>query len=167
MLFLLIYLYWCPTRFQYQMMFLLYYRKTKTVTSITDISYSPPPGAPEFTPCSLYSSYCSIFVFCAVFYISQFVLLSVSLWPWYCLSFVSFSLFVILAVFCQFPFGHAIVCRLSVSLWPCYCLSFSASLWPRCCLSFTMYGFWLPLWYLQTFLALLLSCHMSVICFLK
>jgi hypothetical protein len=25
MLFLLIYLYWCPTRFQYQMMFLLYY----------------------------------------------------------------------------------------------------------------------------------------------
>jgi hypothetical protein len=155
MLFLLIYLYWCPTRFQYQMMFLLYYRKTKTVTSITDISYSPPPGAPEFTPYSLYCSYCSIFCFlCSVLYITV-------------CPFISFALTMILSVFCQFSFGHDIVCLLSVSLSPCYCPSFSASLWPWCCLSFTMYGFWLPLWYLQTFLALLLSCHMSVICFLK
>ena len=97
-LFLLIYLYWCTTRFQYQMMFLLYYRKTKTVTSITDISYSPPPGAPEFTPCSLYSSYCSIFCFlCSVLYITV-------------CPFVSFPLAMILCVFCQFFFGHVIVC---------------------------------------------------------
>ena len=29
-------------------------------------------------------------------------------------------------------------------------------LWPLCCLSFMIYGFW-PLWYLQTFLALVLK----------
>jgi hypothetical protein len=59
-------------------------------------------------------------------------LLSVSLWPWYCLSFVSFPLTMILSVFCQFPFGHDIVCLLLVSLWPWYCLSFvSFSLWQK------------------------------------
>jgi hypothetical protein len=51
--------------------------------------------------------------------------LSVSLWPWYCLSFVGFPLAMILVVFCQFPFGHDIVCLLSVQLCPCYCLSFA------------------------------------------
>jgi hypothetical protein len=40
--------------------------------------------------------------------------LSISLWPWYCLSFVSFPLAMILSLFCQFPFGHDIVCLLSV-----------------------------------------------------
>jgi hypothetical protein len=43
---------------------------------------------------------------------------------WYCLSFVSFPLSMILSVFCQFSFGHVIVFLLSVFLWPCYCLSF-------------------------------------------
>jgi hypothetical protein len=63
-------------------------------------------------------------------------LLSVFFWPWYCLSFVSFHLSMILSVFsqfsfghvivcfCQFPFGDDIVCLLSVFLWACYCLSF-------------------------------------------
>ena len=50
------------------------------------------------------------FVFCAVIYISQFVLLSVSLWSWYCVSFVSFLLAMILSGFCHFTFGHDIVC---------------------------------------------------------
>jgi hypothetical protein len=31
---------------------------------------------------------------------------NVSLWPWYCLSFVNFPLAMVLSVFCQFPFGH-------------------------------------------------------------
>jgi hypothetical protein len=44
--------------------------------------------------------------------------------PWYCLSFVSFPLAMMLSVLCQFPFVHDIVCLLSVSLWPWYCLSF-------------------------------------------
>jgi hypothetical protein len=66
----------------------------------------------------LYSSYCSIFCFlCSVLYITV-------------CPFISFALTMILSVFCQFSFGHDIVCLLSVSLWPCYCLSFSASLWP-------------------------------------
>jgi hypothetical protein len=30
----------------------------------------------------------------------------------------------LLSVFCQFPFGHDIVCLFSVSFWPWYCLSF-------------------------------------------
>jgi hypothetical protein len=30
----------------------------------------------------------------------------------------------ILSIFCQFPFGHDIVCLLSACLWPWYCLSF-------------------------------------------
>jgi hypothetical protein len=34
------------------------------------------------------------------------------------LSFVSFPLAMLLSVFCQFPFGHDIVCLLSVFLWP-------------------------------------------------
>jgi hypothetical protein len=76
----------------------------------------------------LYSSYCSIFCFlCSVLYITvcpfisfaltmmlsvfcQFLfvrdivcLLSVSLWPWYCLSFVSFPLAMLLSVFFSFP----------------------------------------------------------------
>jgi hypothetical protein len=51
-------------------------------------------------------------------------LLSASLWPCYCLSFVSSALAMILSVFCQFTFDHDIVCLLSVSLWPWYCLSF-------------------------------------------
>jgi hypothetical protein len=46
--------------------------------------------------------------------------LSASFWPWYCLSFFSFLLAMMLSVFCQFPFAHDIVCLLSVSLWPWY-----------------------------------------------
>jgi hypothetical protein len=42
-------------------------------------------------------------------------LLSVFLWPCYCLSYVSFPLSTILSVFFQLPFGHDIVCLLSVS----------------------------------------------------
>jgi hypothetical protein len=40
----------------------------------------------------------------------------VSLCPWYCLSIVSFTLAMMLSVFCQFPFVNDIVCLLSVSL---------------------------------------------------
>ena len=99
MLFSFIYLYWCPTWFQCQMMFLSYYRKTRSVTSIRETSY---PHPPEHLSSSLVLCRVRVVqsvVVCAVFYISQFFLLSVSLWPRYCLSFVSF-------------------------LWPWYCLSF-------------------------------------------
>ena len=56
--------------------------------------------------------------------------------------FVSFPLAIILSVFCQFPFGHDIV-------------------W-----FFSMYGFWLPRWYLKTLLALLRN-YLPVMCFFK
>jgi uncharacterized membrane protein len=51
-------------------------------------------------------------------------LLSLALWPWYCLSFVTYPLAMILSIFCHLPFGHDIVCLLSLTLWPWYCLSF-------------------------------------------
>ena len=106
MLFSSIYLYWCPTRFQYQIMCLSYYRKAKNVTSRKDISYFPLPVSPEFTPCSLNSSCCSIFcAMCSVLYITICPL-------------VSFHLAMILSVFCQFPFDHDFVCLLSLHLWP-------------------------------------------------
>jgi hypothetical protein len=58
-------------------------------------------------------------VFCQFRFVNDIVcLLSVSLWPWYCLSLVSFPLSMILSVFCQFPFGYDVVCLLSVFLWP-------------------------------------------------
>jgi hypothetical protein len=50
-------------------------------------------------------------VFCQFTFDHDIVcLLSVSLWPWYCLSFVSFPLAMILSLFCQFLFVHYIVC---------------------------------------------------------
>jgi hypothetical protein len=99
-----------------------------------------------------------------VIYTSQFVLLSLHLWPWYCLSFVTWPVAMILSVFCHLPFGHDIVCLLSLTLWPWYCLSFvtyplamllsvfchlpfghdivcllSLHLWPWYCLSFVSF----------------------------
>jgi hypothetical protein len=47
-------------------------------------------------------------------------LLSVFLWPCYCLSFVSFPLAMIVSVFFQLPFGHDIVCLFSASFCPWY-----------------------------------------------
>jgi hypothetical protein len=53
-------------------------------------------------------------VFCQVLFGHDIVcLFSISLWPWYCLSFVSFPLPMILSVFCQFPFGHDIKGKLT------------------------------------------------------
>ena len=69
--------------------------------------------------------------------------------------------------FCSFSFGHCVICP-SV-FWPLCCLSFCllaivlsvllsfghcvicpSVFWPLCYL--LIYGFWLPLWYLQLFL---------------
>ena len=46
-------------------------------------------------------------VFCAVFYISQFVFLSASLWLWYCLSFTMYGFWLLL--WCQQTFHAKIV----------------------------------------------------------
>jgi len=47
MLVVFIYVYWCPTRFPYEMLFLSFYIKTTGVTC--GAGTSDPSGAPEFT----------------------------------------------------------------------------------------------------------------------
>ena len=88
--------YWCPTRFPYQMIFLSCNSKTTGVTSGGGIDI--PSRAPEFTPGYLWGSCCSIF---------------------------SFLCNVLLIIICLFSVGHCIVCP-------------------------SIYGFWIPLWCLQT-----------------
>ena len=112
---LFLFIYWCPTRFQCQIMFLSYWRKTRNVTSWTNISYSPPPWAPEFNHWSLHSSHCSNFSFlCSDLYITV-------------CPFVTSPVAMILSVFCHFTCGLDIVCLLSLTLWPWYFLSFVTS----------------------------------------
>ena len=48
MLFVFIYVYWCPTRFLYQMMFVTFNSNTTGVTCGAGTAY--PSGTPEFTP---------------------------------------------------------------------------------------------------------------------
>ena len=155
MLFLFIYLYWCPTRFQCQMMFLSYYRKTRNVTSITKTSYTTPPGAPEFTTCSLQSSCCSIFShLCSVLYITV-------------CPFVSFTLAMILSVFCQFPFAMilSVFCQFPLAmLFSVFCqLHFGHDIVClfRCTASGYLFDIFKPLLHSCE------NCHMPVICFFK
>ena len=97
MLFSFIYLYWCSTLFQCQIMFLSYYRKTRNVTSITETSYTNPPEHLSSPLVLCRVRVVQSLVFCAVCYISQFFL-------------CQFPLAMILSVFCQLHFGHDIVC---------------------------------------------------------
>ena len=65
MLFVFIYVYWCPTRFLYQMMFVTFNSNTTGVTCGAGTAY--PSGTPEFTPD--FSGICAAqhLVFCVVF----------------------------------------------------------------------------------------------------
>jgi hypothetical protein len=103
-----------------------------------------------------------------------FVLLSFFFWSLCCLSFCPSSfgimLFVLLSFFwplcclsfCPSSFGHYVVCPfvLLLAIMSFVLMSF---FWPLCCLSFcpsfghyvacpSIYDFWLPLLYIQTFL---------------
>ena len=108
-----------------------------------------------------------------VCFVDRFVLLYFFFWPLCCLSF-HLRILITPLVSC----GHCIVCPLIYGFWlPLWYLRFTASdypfgiLWPLYCLSFDLwllitplvscghcivclliYGFSLPLWYLQTFL---------------
>ena len=61
MLFVFIYVYWCPTRFIYQMLFVSFNSNTTVVTR--GAGTADPSGAPEFTPSFWWGSCCSIFYF--------------------------------------------------------------------------------------------------------
>jgi hypothetical protein len=73
-------------------------------------------------------------VFCVIVCRSLLVLLYFFFWPLCCLSFFDLRLLITPLVSTNFSFGHCVVCPSSI------------------------HGFWLPLWYLQTFiLAIVLS----------
>ena len=142
MLFSFIYLYWCPTWFQCQMMFLSYYRKTRSVTSIRETSY---PHPPEHLSSSLVLCRVRVVqsvVVCAVFYISQFFLLSVS---------IGHDIVRLLSV----SFGHVIVRLLSILFGHDIVCLF------RCTASAYLFDIFKP------FLHSCKNCHVLVICVLK
>ena len=126
--------------------------------------------------------------------------LSFLFWPLCCLSFHLWLLITSLTssnFSCPFYFGHCVVCPSSIygfwlPLWHLQTFDILSFLfWPLCCLSFhlwllitsltssnfvcpfyfghcvvcpSIYGFWLPLWYLQTFLVLfILAIVLSVL----
>jgi len=60
-----VFIYWCPTRFLYQMMFVSFNGNTTGVTSGTGTSN--PSGAPQFTSCFCGVRVDQSLVFCEVF----------------------------------------------------------------------------------------------------
>ena len=128
----------------YDHLYLLEYLKNNKsnntdVTSESETAYHS--GAPEFIPAFSEGCVARNLVFCVVLCRSLFVL---CFWSFYYLSFfdlrlliTSFGIFKLLLVFCrcclsfcQFSFDHCVVCPSSI------------------------YGFWLPVWYIQSVLSI-------------
>jgi hypothetical protein len=89
--FVFIYVYWCSTRFPYQMMFASF--NCNCVTSWAGTTN--PSGAPEYTPVFSAVRVAQSLAFYAVFCISLFVLLSFFFWSLYCQSFLDLRLLII------------------------------------------------------------------------
>jgi len=87
-LFVFIYLYCCPARFPYQMMFVLFNCKTMGVTSATGTAN--PSAEPTFTLIFCEVRVSQSLVFCVLFCRSLFVPLYFLLWPLCCLSFCDY-----------------------------------------------------------------------------
>ena len=122
--------YWCPTHFQYQMMFMLSSGNMPGVTSGAGTAY--PSWSPEFTPIVWWYLCCSIFRFLCGVCRSLFVLFLLAIvLPLYChciaFHFVIYGFWLPLVYHQTFSLGH--------------CIAFH----------FVIYGFWLPLVYHQTF----------------
>jgi len=87
MIFVFIYVYWCPTRFPYPMMFV---SSNSNMTGITcGAGTANPFGSPEFTPglSGVRVTGIRSLVFCVMFCRSLLVLLSFFFWSICCLSF--------------------------------------------------------------------------------
>jgi hypothetical protein len=91
LLFVFVYVYWCSTRFPYQMMFASF--NCNCVTSWAGTTN--PSGAPEYTPVFSAVRVAQSLAFYAVFCISLFVLLSFFFWSLYCQSFLDLRLLII------------------------------------------------------------------------
>ena len=70
--FIYVYVYWCPTRLPYQMMFASFNSNTTGVTCGAETAN--PPGAHEFIPVFSGVPVAPFLVFCVMFCISLFVL---------------------------------------------------------------------------------------------
>jgi hypothetical protein len=97
-------------------------------------------------------------------------LISSNFWPLYCLSFFDYSFWLPLwylqtfdhyiffpssIIASDYPFDIfkllTIILSSLLLLWLLITPLISSNFWPLYCLSFFDYGFWLPLWYIQTF----------------
>jgi len=96
--------------------------KGNTTSATIGAGTAYPSGALEFIPVFSGVHVAKPFVFCVAICISLFIFLSLFFWPLYCMVYDLHLLITPLV-----SFDHCIV-------------------WP------TIYSFWLPLWYLQTFL---------------
>jgi len=101
MLFVFIYVYWCPTRFIYLMMFVVSFNSNTSGVTCGAGSANP-PGTLVFTPDFSRIYFARCLIFCVMFCLSLFVLLSV------------FLLAYVLSVLIQFtasehPFGNFIL----------------------------------------------------------
>ena len=126
-----IYVYWCPARLPFQMMFVSFNSNTTGVTSRAGTAN--PSGTPQFTPRFQRGSCYSIFgLICVVLYI----------------------------VVCPFAFGHCVLCpSLIYGFWfPLWYLRFTDSGFSFGILDLQIlvsplvsqiYRFWFPLWYLR------------------
>ena len=145
--------YWCPTHFQYQMMFMLSSGNMPGVTSGAGTAY--PSWSPEFTPIVWWYLCCSIFL-CGVCR-SLFVLFLLAIvLPLYCLSFCYLWFLITTCISSNF-FSWPLYCLSFCYLWFMIttCISSNCFSWPLYChciaFHFVIYGFWLPLVYHQTF----------------
>ena len=130
MLFVFIYVYWCPTWFQYHMMFVSLNSNTGVTCGRWTVN---PSGAPEFTSVfseirvvgSLVVCVCPFVLFLLATVLAVLLRITASdypfgiLWPLCWLFFFELRLLITPLVSC----GHCVVCS-------------------------SNYGFWLPLWYL-------------------
>ena len=98
MLFVFIYIYWCPTQFPYQMMFVSFNSNTTGATSGVGSSF--PSEATEFTTLFKWVSRCSIFSFLCIHSILSTI---VCLFVLFILAIALFALLIINSS--DYPFG--------------------------------------------------------------
>ena len=101
MLFVFIYVFWCQTRYQYQMAVVWFNNNATGITNGEGITY--PSGAPAYTPVFSGVRVAQSLLFCVVFYRSLFVLLAIVL-----SVFLRFTLLVTLLVCINFSWYNRV-----------------------------------------------------------
>jgi len=170
MVFVFIYVCWCPTRFPCQMMFMSFTSNTTGVTSGARTATFRSIWAHLICLwCLIISFLCSLFqIMICPFSFGHFIVYPFCVLPFYCLSFLLFAILLSILwsissdwhlqiylkhidtprVLVRFVFSRSLV------FYVVFCRSLfvllSVLLWPLYFLAFDF--FWLPLWYLQAYL---------------